>query len=158
MSTRQWPTFKEPNATKVQLIPWRGGDRCRDRQVRNCGEGRCQVDLWQKLPFGPDDKNPRREILSPVKKPQFSAWASLSKIANGPPALVTDPLITAVTTQKLRRTLFCKCRKDIWGLGGLGAEAEAGASEKSFSHSCYPAYRREGSLRSEISPFGRYVL
>ena len=36
-----------------------------------------------------------------------------------PRALVTDPLVTAVTTQKLRRTLFCKCRKDIWGLNPL---------------------------------------
>ena len=93
------------------------------------------------------------------RKTSVSVWENLSKIADAfPPALVTDPLVTAVTTRKRRRTLFCKGRENIWGLTIICVGVEAGASEKSFSHSCYPAYRREGSLRSEASPFERCVL
>jgi hypothetical protein len=44
------------------------------------------------------------------------------------------------------------------GIDSSVLRVEAGASKKSFSHSCYPAYRREGSLRSEVSPFERRIL
>jgi hypothetical protein len=55
MSTRQWPTFKEPNATKVQPIPGEVETAVATAKFGTVAKGRCQVDLWQKLPFGPED-------------------------------------------------------------------------------------------------------
>ena len=93
------------------------------------------------------------EILSSVEKPQFPP-VNVSKNCEWPPRFGNKSLDYSGNDTETSEDFILQVPR-----GRLGIERPLRRGrgpvqgEKSFSYSCYPAYRRKGSLKSEVSPF-----
>jgi hypothetical protein len=121
------------------------------------GEGRAKLIHGKICPWLPGHGR-RREILSPVGKPQFlpgRMWVRLGWLSS---RFSNRSLDYSGNDTETPKDFILQVPRGRLGIAGLCSEDEAGTSEKSFSHSCYPGYRRKGRLRSEASPFERRAL